>query len=181
MLKNKANKNIVIAMPNSDQTFHDVSVYPQKELPFFIHFTAGLCSFTAMLALLTHQFPELMVIFAKAFFGTLLSPLSFMMEKLERFMPAGLWHQLTQISSFLLRTADLSPSNRLCSHRSKEKERQPLLCRWAQTKPEWVAVAANEEENFERWLSECILLITPLKPNAYIANLRPHSEMSLII
>nr|XP_020636270.1 suppressor of tumorigenicity 7 protein-like isoform X2 [Pogona vitticeps] len=49
-------------------TFHDVSVYPQKELPFFIHFTAGLCSFTAMLALLTHQFPELMVIFAKAFF-----------------------------------------------------------------------------------------------------------------
>ncbi|XP_062999324.1 suppressor of tumorigenicity 7 protein-like isoform X1 [Elgaria multicarinata webbii] len=78
-------------------TFHDVSVYPQKELPFFIHFTAGLCSFTAMLALLTHQFPELMVIFAKAFFGTLLSPLSFMMEKMERLMPAGLWHQLTQI------------------------------------------------------------------------------------
>ncbi|EMP35982.1 Suppressor of tumorigenicity 7 protein-like protein [Chelonia mydas] len=47
-------------------TFHDVSVYPQKELPFFIHFTAGLCSFSAMLAVLTHQFPELMVIFAKA-------------------------------------------------------------------------------------------------------------------
>lgn len=46
--------------------FHEVSVYPQKELPFFIHFTAGLCSFSAMLALLTHQFPELMVIFAKA-------------------------------------------------------------------------------------------------------------------
>ncbi|XP_031412874.1 suppressor of tumorigenicity 7 protein-like, partial [Meleagris gallopavo] len=47
-------------------TFHEVSVYPQKELPFFIHFTAGLCSFSAMLALLTHQFPELMVVFAKA-------------------------------------------------------------------------------------------------------------------
>ncbi|XP_013921855.1 PREDICTED: suppressor of tumorigenicity 7 protein-like isoform X1 [Thamnophis sirtalis] len=78
-------------------TFHDVSVYPQKDLPFFIHFTAGLCSFTAMLALLTHQFPELMVIFAKAFFGTLLSPLSFLMEKIERFMPSSLWHQLTQI------------------------------------------------------------------------------------
>ncbi|ETE67441.1 Suppressor of tumorigenicity 7 protein-like protein, partial [Ophiophagus hannah] len=77
--------------------FHDVSVYPQKDLPFFIHFTAGLCSFTAMLALLTHQFPELMVIFAKAFFGTLLSPLSFLMEKIERLMPSGLWHQLTQI------------------------------------------------------------------------------------
>ncbi|XP_041869481.1 suppressor of tumorigenicity 7 protein-like isoform X2 [Corvus kubaryi] len=47
-------------------TFHEVSVYPQKELPFFIHFTAGLCSFSAMLALLTHQFPELMVTFVKA-------------------------------------------------------------------------------------------------------------------
>ncbi|XP_065259636.1 suppressor of tumorigenicity 7 protein-like [Emys orbicularis] len=78
-------------------TFHDVSVYPQKELPFFIHFTAGLCSFSAMLAVLTHQFPELMVIFAKAFFGMLLSPFSFIMEKFKRFMPSSLWHQLTQI------------------------------------------------------------------------------------
>jgi hypothetical protein len=46
--------------------FHHVSVYPKKELPFFIHFTAGLCSSTAMLAFLTHQFPEVMGVFAKA-------------------------------------------------------------------------------------------------------------------
>lgn len=46
--------------------FHEVSVYPKKELPFFILFTAGLCSFTAILAMLTHQFPELMGVFAKA-------------------------------------------------------------------------------------------------------------------
>ncbi|XP_074833893.1 suppressor of tumorigenicity 7 protein-like isoform X1 [Carettochelys insculpta] len=77
--------------------FHEVSVYPQKELPFFIHFTAGLCSFSAVLAVLTHQFPELMVVFAKAFFGMLLSPVSFIMEKIKRFMPSSLWHQLTQI------------------------------------------------------------------------------------
>ena len=38
--------------------FHEVSVYPKKELPFFILFTAGLCSFTALLALLTHHYPE---------------------------------------------------------------------------------------------------------------------------
>ena len=37
-----------------------MSVYPKKELPFFILFTAGLCSFTALLALLTHQYPESM-------------------------------------------------------------------------------------------------------------------------
>uniref|UniRef100_A0A4W4HT27 Suppressor of tumorigenicity 7 protein-like n=1 Tax=Electrophorus electricus TaxID=8005 RepID=A0A4W4HT27_ELEEL len=48
-------------------SFHEVSVYPKKELPFFILFTAGLCSFTAMLAMLTHQFPDLMGIFVKAF------------------------------------------------------------------------------------------------------------------
>uniref|UniRef100_A0A672MTM3 Suppressor of tumorigenicity 7 protein-like n=1 Tax=Sinocyclocheilus grahami TaxID=75366 RepID=A0A672MTM3_SINGR len=46
--------------------FHEVSVYPKKELPFFILFTAGLCSFCAMLAMLTHQFPELMGVFVKA-------------------------------------------------------------------------------------------------------------------
>ena len=40
--------------------FHEVSVYPKKELPFFILFTAGLCSFTALLALLTHQYPDSM-------------------------------------------------------------------------------------------------------------------------
>ena len=38
--------------------YHDISVYPQKELPFFILFTAALCSFSALLALLTHQFPD---------------------------------------------------------------------------------------------------------------------------
>ncbi|XP_043932135.1 suppressor of tumorigenicity 7 protein homolog [Protopterus annectens] len=78
-------------------SFHEVSVYPKKELPFFILFTAGLCSFTAMLALLTHQFPELMGVFAKAFFSTLFAPFNFVMEKMETFMPSSLWHQLTRI------------------------------------------------------------------------------------
>uniref|UniRef100_A0A3Q1LQ30 Suppressor of tumorigenicity 7 protein-like n=1 Tax=Bos taurus TaxID=9913 RepID=A0A3Q1LQ30_BOVIN len=50
-------------------TFHHVSVYPKKEIPFFIHFTAGLCSSTAMIAFLTHQFPEIMGVFAKAVLG----------------------------------------------------------------------------------------------------------------
>uniref|UniRef100_A0AAQ4RDW5 Suppression of tumorigenicity 7 n=1 Tax=Gasterosteus aculeatus aculeatus TaxID=481459 RepID=A0AAQ4RDW5_GASAC len=82
--------------------FHEVSVYPKKELPFFILFTAGLCSFTAMLALLTHQFPELMGVFAKALFfinflSTLFAPLNFIMEKVESILPSSLWHQLTRI------------------------------------------------------------------------------------
>uniref|UniRef100_A0A8C2IL48 Suppressor of tumorigenicity 7 protein homolog n=1 Tax=Cyprinus carpio TaxID=7962 RepID=A0A8C2IL48_CYPCA len=77
--------------------FHEVSVYPKKELPFFILFTAGLGSFTAMLALLTHQFPELMGVFAKAFLSTLFAPLNFIMEKVESILPSSLWHQLTRI------------------------------------------------------------------------------------
>ncbi|XP_028853879.1 suppressor of tumorigenicity 7 protein-like isoform X1 [Denticeps clupeoides] len=68
-------------------SFHEVSVYPKKELPFFILFTAGLCSFTAMLAMLTHQFPDLMGVFAKAFFSTLFAPLGFFAEKINGFMP----------------------------------------------------------------------------------------------
>ena len=44
-----------------------VSVYPKKELPFFILFTAGLCSFTALLALLTHQYPDSMGVRGKLF------------------------------------------------------------------------------------------------------------------
>uniref|UniRef100_A0A3B3Q998 Suppression of tumorigenicity 7 like n=1 Tax=Paramormyrops kingsleyae TaxID=1676925 RepID=A0A3B3Q998_9TELE len=78
-------------------SFHEVSVYPKKELPFFILFTAGLCSFTAMLAMLTHQFPELMGVFAKAFFSTLFAPLSFFIDKMESFMPFSFWYQLTRI------------------------------------------------------------------------------------
>uniref|UniRef100_A0A8C9R8D1 Suppression of tumorigenicity 7 like n=1 Tax=Scleropages formosus TaxID=113540 RepID=A0A8C9R8D1_SCLFO len=78
-------------------SFHEVSVYPKKELPFFILFTAGLCSFTAVLAMLTHQFPELMGVFAKAFFSTLFVPLGFFIDKMESFMPASFWHQLSRI------------------------------------------------------------------------------------
>jgi hypothetical protein len=45
--------------------YHEVSVFPKKELPFFILFTAGLCSGTATLAFLTHQYPEYTAYFAK--------------------------------------------------------------------------------------------------------------------
>jgi hypothetical protein len=56
-------------------SFHEVSVYPKKELPFFILFTAGLCSFTALLALLTHQYPDSMGVsqLKRLFFHTYLT------------------------------------------------------------------------------------------------------------
>lgn len=38
--------------------YHKVSVFPKKDLPFFIYFTAGLSSFSALLALLIYLQPQ---------------------------------------------------------------------------------------------------------------------------
>ncbi|KAI0211051.1 hypothetical protein LSAT2_004160 [Lamellibrachia satsuma] len=78
-------------------SFHEVSVYPKKELPFFILFTAGLCSFTALLALLTHQYPESMGVVAKTILGWLYLPISYVLEKLEAILPSNLIQQLSRI------------------------------------------------------------------------------------
>ncbi|CAI9744096.1 of tumorigenicity 7 homolog isoform X2 [Octopus vulgaris] len=78
-------------------SFHEVSVYPKKELPFFILFTAGLCSFTALLALLTHQYPEPMGTVAKTVLGWMYLPVSCLIENLEAILPSNLLHQLSRI------------------------------------------------------------------------------------
>ncbi|XP_018908532.1 protein ST7 homolog isoform X1 [Bemisia tabaci] len=77
--------------------FHDVSVYPKKELPFFILFTAGLCSFTALLALLTHQYPMYMGIVAKTMLGWASLPFHFILDKLEALLPSNILQQLSRI------------------------------------------------------------------------------------
>ncbi|GAB0096159.1 Protein ST7 homolog [Sergentomyia squamirostris] len=77
--------------------FHDVSVYPKKELPFFILFTAGLCSFTALLALLTHQYPEPMGVMAHTVLNWISLPFYFFKERLESVLPCNLLQQLSRI------------------------------------------------------------------------------------
>ena len=67
--------------------FHKLSVYPKKEIPFFILFTAGLCSFTALLALLTHQYPEPMSLFAKTIFYWFSFPASYILDKMRLIYP----------------------------------------------------------------------------------------------
>ncbi|GIX78451.1 hypothetical protein CEXT_452122 [Caerostris extrusa] len=96
----------------TDRELLPISVYPKKELPFFILFTAGLCSFTALLALFTHLYPEPMGTFAKNIFsdislccnterlkavGWLSLPLGYMLEKVEAMLPSSLLHQLSRI------------------------------------------------------------------------------------
>nr|CAB3266628.1 suppressor of tumorigenicity 7 protein homolog [Phallusia mammillata] len=81
-------------------SFHYVSVYPKKEWPFFIVFVGCLCSFTAMLAILTHQYPDLMIIIAHGIsecLGVLIQPFAYLLEKIDGLMPTSLWHVLTRI------------------------------------------------------------------------------------
>jgi hypothetical protein len=78
-------------------SFHEVSVYPKKELPFFILFTAGLCSFTALLALLTYQYPEPMGLVAKTAISWLYLPISCLVEKLATILPSSILQQLSRI------------------------------------------------------------------------------------
>jgi len=78
-------------------SFHDVSVYPKKELPFFILFTAGLCSFTAMLALLTHQYPESMGVVARTLLSWVSTPVQYMMDKADAYLPSSLFHMLSKL------------------------------------------------------------------------------------
>ena len=77
--------------------FHDVSVFPKKELPFFILFTAGLCSGTAMLALLTHQYPEIAAYIARLFLTWFSVPLQYLTDKIESILPSNLFQQLAKI------------------------------------------------------------------------------------
>ncbi|XP_014205952.1 protein ST7 homolog [Copidosoma floridanum] len=80
-------------------SFHEVSVYPKKELPFFILFTAGLCSFTALVALLTHQYPDTMGNVAKSMLSWLSLPFNYVLEKLEPVAPTNLWQYLLKTLS----------------------------------------------------------------------------------
>lgn len=97
--------------------FHEVSIYPRKELPFFILFTAGkidhltdeqrfalvlnwsrffslsgLCSFTAILALLTHQYPESMGVVARTLISWITTPLTIIIEKADALIPSSFGH-----------------------------------------------------------------------------------------
>ena len=74
-----------------------MSVYPRKELPFFIVFTAALCSFTAALALLTHQYPDAMGSAARSAVAWLAAPVQYLLEKAENVLPATIMQSLTKM------------------------------------------------------------------------------------
>jgi len=80
--------------------FHYVSVYPKKEWPLYIVVVASVCTITAVLAVLTHQYPEAMILCAKTvteFLSLLLTPLAVILEKIDSLMPTSMWHLLTKI------------------------------------------------------------------------------------
>ena len=67
-------------------SFHVVSVYPKKDLPFFIVFTAALFMVTAMLAVLTHQYPEVVRDTISNFLGMVMAPFNWISEKVLSFI-----------------------------------------------------------------------------------------------
>jgi len=76
--------------------FHDVSVYPKKELPFFLVFTAGLCLFTLSLALLTHFYPIFMGELARIALEYFATPFAMIAEHLQALLPQQVWNLLTR-------------------------------------------------------------------------------------
>lgn len=78
-------------------SYHEVSVFPKKELPFFILFTAGLCSGTATLAFLTHQYPEYTAYFAKTIIQWFSIPFIYISEKIEAILPINIIQSLSKL------------------------------------------------------------------------------------
>ncbi|KAL3309580.1 Suppressor of tumorigenicity 7 protein [Cichlidogyrus casuarinus] len=63
--------------------FHQLSVYPRKDIPFFILFTAVLCCLTAILATLTHIYPEQMAVVSNIILSWCLAPIKYFVEKFD--------------------------------------------------------------------------------------------------
>ena len=78
-------------------TFHEVSGYPSKEVPFFILFTGALCSVSAVSAVLTYQFPEMMSDAAQLLISWMGYPFLFFLQKIEDLFPAHIWQTLSKI------------------------------------------------------------------------------------
>lgn len=84
-------------------------MYPQKNYPFFIRFTASFCILTACTAFITHQYPEFMFQSGRMVSAPVLSsPLTdsppqlintsfdammYFVEKFDFFLPAWLYQQ----------------------------------------------------------------------------------------
>ena len=79
------------------KTIHDLSVYPKKELPFFILFTAGLCSFTAMLAICTHLYPELMTDVARYVVQVVSIPVQYVFDRVDKLMSTTVFHHWSTV------------------------------------------------------------------------------------
>lgn len=78
-------------------SYHEVSIFPKKDLPFFILFTAGLCSGTATLALLTHQYPEYTTYVARLLLQWASIPLGYMMDKIDIIFPPNILQAFAKI------------------------------------------------------------------------------------
>ncbi|KAH9410190.1 Suppressor of tumorigenicity 7 protein [Tyrophagus putrescentiae] len=75
--------------------YHELSVYPKKDIPIFIRFTASLCTVTAMLAFMAYQYPEMLFYIFRSMLQWTFENLSFVADKLELVLPNWIWQLST--------------------------------------------------------------------------------------
>ncbi|XP_001949568.1 suppressor of tumorigenicity 7 protein homolog isoform X1 [Acyrthosiphon pisum] len=78
-------------------TYHKVSVFPKKDLPFFIHFTAGLSSFSALLALLIYLHPQFTGNLVYIICMWIIVPVNYCLDRLETMLPNNVMDILSNI------------------------------------------------------------------------------------
>lgn len=78
-------------------TYHKVSVFPKKDLPFFIHFTAGLSSFSALLALLIYLHPQFTGNLVYIIGMWIIVPVNYCLDRLETMLPNNVMDILSNI------------------------------------------------------------------------------------
>lgn len=70
-------------------------MYPKKDIPIFIRFTASLCTVTAMLAFMAYQYPEMLFYIFRSMLQWTFENLSFVADKLELVLPNWIWQLST--------------------------------------------------------------------------------------
>ncbi|XP_050527339.1 protein ST7 homolog isoform X2 [Daktulosphaira vitifoliae] len=76
---------------------HKLSVFPKKDMPFFIHFTAGLSSFSAILALLIYLQPQFTGSIAYIICMWIIVPVNYCLDRLETILPNHVMEILSNI------------------------------------------------------------------------------------
>ncbi|ESN94641.1 hypothetical protein HELRODRAFT_95795 [Helobdella robusta] len=78
-------------------SFHDLSIYPKKDLPFYILFTGGFCSVSVLMALLTLQYPDSTTHYTRMIYNGVATLLTWVMNRFYAVLPPNIFHYLSKV------------------------------------------------------------------------------------